>query len=283
MEYAGLIREDLFHQLRILHRKLDKTRGYKDKLEHLESDIKKTMRLLEDQMGFIEKSRMEALGQLVSGISHEFNQPLFIIRGNSQLMLSNLDDKKYLEDNLMKIIDQVDHMASIIHALYLFSRQDEPKLQYVNINDIITESLELFVKQFEAQNIHVKPDLAQNLPDIPGDRNNLKIALVNIISNARDAIDCMMRMDGGEIFIQSSLRGDFVNITISDTGKGIPPESREYVFNPFYTTKAPDKGMGLGLAVVYRIIATHKGSIEAESIEGQGTSFVIHLPISDVI
>ncbi len=239
-------------------------------------------KLNDTQEQLIQAGKMTAIGQLAAGISHELNQPLTGIKGFAQMALDSAKTDSTLKADLEKIVGQADRMDKIIQKIRLFARKSEFIMAKIDINEPVKDSFMLLNTQLETHNITVKNRLAKDLPLIMGDANQLEQAFINLITNASDAIDSLKDSNGGEIILESSLSQDkgYLEITFKDTGGGISGNDLEHIFNPFYTTKAPDRGIGLGLSIVYRIIETHKGSIEVDSEEGKGTTFKITLPIA---
>ena len=235
------------------------------------------------QEQLIQSSKMAAMGQLAAGISHELNQPLTGIKGFAQAVLMDLDEGNPLTVDLQRIVEQADRMDKIIRNVRLFARKSEFRIEELDINQPLKDSLMLLSEQFRVHNIRLTKSLTENLPRIKGDANQLQQVFLNLITNARDAINRLQRPEGGELIIKTSLSKDNNNIeiTLQDTGCGISKEGSEHIFNPFFTTKSPDGGMGLGLSIVYRIIENHKGRIEVESEEWRGASFKITLPVAN--
>ncbi|MCP4650432.1 MAG: response regulator [PVC group bacterium] len=239
--------------------------------------------LKETQEELIQSSKMVAMGQLAAGISHELNQPLTGVKGFAQAALMDLQEANPLRNDLQKIIEQADRMDIIIKNVRFFARKSEFKMEEMDINKPIEDSLGLLNEQLRVHNVRITRSLSEDILQIKGDRNQLQQVFLNLITNARDAIDALNRPEGGEIIISTSMSLDKKNIEIifQDTGGGIPQEHLEHVFNPFYTTKSPNGGMGLGLSIAYRIIENHKGTVEVDSEEGYGTKFRITLPVGN--
>jgi len=239
-------------------------------------------KLKETQEQLIQSGKMAAMGQLSAGISHELNQPLTGIKGFAQTVLMEMDENNPFKKDLQRIVEQADRMDKIIKHVRFFARKSDFRMKEIDINQPIEDSLTFLTQQLKTHNILINKSLGKNLPMIEGDSNQLEQVFINLITNARDAIDSLKSPDGGEITIQSALSKDKKNIeiTFKDTGCGVSRENLNSIFNPFYTTKSPDGGMGLGLSIVYRIIEDHKGSIEVDSKEGRGTTLSIMLPIA---
>ena len=232
---------------------------------------------LERQMRQAEK--LSALGTLSAGLAHEINNPLGIITSRVEVALMEAEGKdipKQLLDDL-KVIDKHAHRAArIAQGLLSFSRQTTWRLAPVDANQVVEETLLLIEKQLLREQIALERCLASDLPKVMGSPNHLEQVLLNLITNARDA------MTGGDrlrVESRMSRDGARVQIVIADTGKGIPAELAERIFDPFFTTKAG--GTGLGLSISYGIIKEHGGTLEVESEVGKGATFTIGLPVAD--
>jgi PAS domain S-box-containing protein len=238
-------------------------------------------KLQETQQQLIQSAKMAATGQLVAGVSHELNQPLTGIKGFAQALLMDSEENSPARADLKKIVEQADRMDNIIKNLRLFARKSEFKAEELDINKPIQDALMLLSQQLKVHNIRLNTSFGENLPKTQGDPNQLQQVFLNLITNARDAIDSLKHPDGGELMIKTALSEDskYVEITFEDTGCGIPPEDLENIFNPFFTTKFSLGGIGLGLSITYGIIEEHRGKIEVKSQEGKGTTFKIILPV----
>jgi len=247
-----------------------------------EEALKNTYRELKDtQEQLIRSSKMAAMGQLAAGISHELNQPLTGIKGFAQTALINLSEKSPVRSDLNKIVEQADYMDNIIKSIRIFAKRSDFKLKPIDVNESIIDSLSLLNEQFRAHDIQFKKFLGKGLPAVRGDGSQLQQVFLNLLTNARDSIDSMEHSQDREVVIKSALSKDKkdIEITFKDTGSGISKEALEHIFNPFFTTKSPDKGMGLGLSIVYRLIENHKGKIDVKSRPGKGSEFKITLPV----
>lgn len=218
--------------------------------------------------------RLTALGEMAAGVAHEINNPLGGILLYSNLVLEDIPDDSPARENMQKIIYQTNRCKGIVQNLLDFARTPTGDMLPLKINNVITTSLNLVKDQAMFHGIEIKTDLAENLPEMIGDRARLEDAFLNLFINAADA------MKGkGKLTITTVLSSNnSVKILVSDTGKGIDKEHLPHIFEPFFTTKEPGKGTGLGLSIVYGIIRKHNGIIDAESEPGRGTTFVIFLP-----
>jgi PAS domain S-box-containing protein len=225
----------------------------------------------------IQSEKLIVIGTLAAGVAHELNQPLMVIRGYTQILLSNYQNDPELKDSLKRIEGQTTRMMKIIQHLRDFSRGSTGMKEPLSINQIIENAFTLLNQQLKAHNIEVIKELAQDLPQIKADANQLEQVIINLIVNARDALD---QKGGGEIKVVSRFKSpDKVEILFSDTGIGMPPHIKNRIFEPFFTTKEAGKGTGLGLSISYRIIKDHGGDISVTSTEGKGTTFILTFPV----
>lgn len=256
----------------------------KDITERKEAEValaQSYQKLRETQEQLIQSSKMNAMNQLAAGISHELNQPLTGIKGFAQMVLLDMPPDSQFRTDLEKIVQQSERMEAIINNVRSFARKSGFKLEEININKPIEDCLAFLKEQLRVHNISLVRELAPSLPPIRGDANQLQQVFINLITNARDAIGGKRDAAGGRITIKTWFDNakNTVEVVFSDTGCGIKKENMESIFNPFFTTKSPNGGLGLGLSIVYRIIENHKASISVDSSEGQGTTFYISFPV----
>jgi signal transduction histidine kinase len=180
--------------------------------------------------------------------------------------------------------NQIERASDIINRLREFGRKSDFKKELVCINTTIKEVMAIIGRQLTLQNIHVDYDLDDAAPMILANKNRLEQIIFNLVTNARDAIQhCPVREENGEkcvIKITSRAKGNAVVFSITDTGIGIPEDTKEKIFEPFFTTKDVGKGMGLGLAITYGIVRDFGGTIAVDSHPGKGTCFTIQFPRS---
>ncbi len=224
----------------------------------------------------MQTDKLSSLGELVSGVAHELNNPLTGIMCFSELLLDeNIPND--VKAKLRKINDASHRCKKIIDNLLTFARWKMPEKTYEDINKIIKECAELRGYQLRVDDISVELDLDPGLPGTMLDESQIHQVFVNLINNARDAIK--EKGDKGWIRITSERKGDRITVKFEDSGKGIPDEVANRIFDPFFTTKGVGKGTGLGLSISYGIINEHGGSIYATSTPGKGTTFIIDLPV----
>lgn len=247
-------------------------------------------KVLENQL--LQSQKMEAVGNLAGGVAHDFNNLLTVIQGHTQLLIleKNENDPDYHE--LKQIMSASSKAANLTRQLLLFSRKQVMEFKPVNLNETVTNLLKM-IKRLIGENIKIETRLENSPRNIEADEGNLEQVIVNLVVNARDAMP-----NGGLLTIQTaninlheddcqsvqnSRAGQFMCLSISDTGYGIPAEFMNKIFDPFFTTKEPGKGTGLGLSVVYGIIKKHNGWINVYSESGRGTVMKIYLPTTEKI
>lgn len=231
----------------------------------------KSLELIRAQEELLRHEKLAAIGSLASGVAHEINNPVAIIRGNVEVLQMKLRDKVADYDELDTITKQVERVSLITQNMLSFAGRNDLHREPVPLNVLIKDVLAQINHQVNLGSIQIESDLEPNLPDIPGDRERLRQVINNIILNA------LQSMEGvGVMNINSRLAGQMVEFTVSDTGSGIPENTLAKIFNPFFTTKK--SGTGLGLAVSYGIVQAHEGSIDVESSLGKKTTFRIKLP-----
>ena len=240
---------------------------------------------LEEQLQLSQK--MEAVGQLTAGIAHDFNNLLTAINGSAELLQLKLSPDDPLKRLADRIVNSGDYAANLISQLMAFSRKQiiEPKI--LDLNDSVRQ-INSILNRTIGDHIILKTNLAKNLWSIKIDPTQIKQLVVNLAVNARDAMP-----DGGELHLETininildsnidqHLQvpfGEYVLLSVRDTGIGIGQEARARIFEPFYTTKAVGQGTGLGLATVYAIVTQNNGAIRVHSEEGNGATFKIYLP-----
>jgi len=256
----------------------DKISGF-DMLDEAFNQMAKSLKEHNDQLQsmhqrLVKTEKLTALGQMAAGVAHEINNPLGGILLYSSLVLEDIPADSPERDNIQKIIYQANRCKEIVQSLLEFSRTPTGEMAPLNINEVINTSLKLVKDQAMFHGIEIESSFAENLPEVMGDRSRMEEVFLNLFINASDAM-----AGKGKMTIKTMLnKDDCVIISISDTGKGIVKEHLPHIFEPFYTTKEPGKGIGLGLSIVYGIIQKHKGTIDAESEPGRGTTFIISLP-----
>lgn len=225
-----------------------------------------------DQLARTEK--LTALGEMAAGVAHEINNPLGGILLYSNLVLEDIPEDSPARENMQKIIYQTNRCKEIVQSLLDFARTPTGDMLPLQLNNVIKTALKLVKDQAMFHGIEIETALADNLPEVIGDRSRLEEVFLNLFINAADA------MKGRGLLSITTVTGanHSIRILISDTGKGIDEEHLSHIFEPFFTTKEPGKGTGLGLSIAYGVIKKHNGVIDAESEPGKGTTFIISLP-----
>jgi signal transduction histidine kinase len=235
-------------------------------------------RLKETQEQLIQAEKLTSLGQLAASIAHEINNPLSGVLAYTQLLARKVKSDKLSKevaiDYLSKMESELTRSTRLVLNLLDFARQSLPTMKEVDINHVIDRAFDLAAHSAELQHVQVVKDLAPSLPKVMADADQLQQVCTNLILNAIQAMP-----GGGRLTLRTSVDNGQLKMEVQDTGCGIPPENMRKLFTPFFSTKPEVKGVGLGLAVAYGIIQRHRGRIEVQSKEGEGTTFTIYLPL----
>jgi two-component system, cell cycle sensor histidine kinase and response regulator CckA len=240
---------------------------------------------LETQL--LRSQKLESLGTLVGGISHDFNNILHIIVSYSSMALEKTLDP-WLQSRLQKVLKGAERGAVLVRQLLTFARKTEVKVEPIDINSVVRDMTELLKETFP-RTIDIINTLPNDVPFIQGDKGQIHQILLNLCVNARDAMP-----DGGEIAISTCVEqyaqvrkkfsdataSSYVHIEVRDNGTGMDEKTRSRIFEPFFTTKEMNKGTGLGLSVVFGVVEGHNGFINVESEVGKGSAFHIWLPVA---
>ena len=227
---------------------------------------------LESQL--IQSEKMAAIGQLAAGIAHELRNPLAIVM-NALYDLGHLLDPPNAEvaEDLRIAEEEIGRAQAIIKNLLEFSRESGAELERLDVNELLARTLQLMQKYLQDNGVRVTTDFGP-IPPCLANTNAMRQIALNLITNA---VQAMPR--GGELTLRTATEGsNLIRIEVRDTGVGIPAEHLQDIFNPFYTTKAPGQGTGLGLSVVHSILQRYHGEIRVASAVGAGTTFTIDLP-----
>jgi signal transduction histidine kinase len=222
--------------------------------------------------------RLASLGTLTAGLAHEIRNPLVAIKTFTQLLPTRFDDEEFRSHFLEVTAGEVDRISSLVSELLDFSRPSQPKLNKENLNQVLEKMLLLVDTESHKKSLQIIRNFNEFLPPVVLDKEQIKQVFLNILLNAVYATP-----ESGTITVETRLikrdgYQNFVQVIIKDTGKGISEENMDKIFTPFYTTK--HEGSGLGLAISNQIIQEHRGSIEVESNENQGTTFYVNLPVN---
>ena len=220
--------------------------------------------------------RLASLGRLSAGIAHEVRNPLTGI----SLLLDELHDRMLAnpEDQVLiqRALEEIERLEGLVNELLNFASPPDARLAPGDLAEVLRDTLFLVSKQFQKQLVHLHEDIPEQLPHPQMDSGRLKQAILNLLTNALDAMP-----DGGDLWLSAQRSEGGIWVTIRDTGQGVPADRLELIFEPFYTTRG--EGTGLGLSITHTIIAGHGGRIEVKSSEGKGAEFKIYLPDSGQI
>jgi signal transduction histidine kinase len=225
----------------------------------------------QDQL--IQSAKMAAIGQLAAGVAHELNNPLTSILGFAQLLMRNLQPDDPAHDNLSTIAAEALRARDIVQGLLDFSRQNAPLYQRADVNQLLRDTLSLVHRQVGHSGVHIVEDYAPDLPSLPVAGGRMKQVFLNLITNALQAMP-----HGGTLSVSSEQVDSEVAIRIADTGVGIAEKHLPRLFDPFFSTKPPGQGTGLGLSVSLGIVQKHGGRITVDSWPGEGSTFTVWLP-----
>src|SRR5215472_315455 len=228
------------------------------------------------QAKLVHTEKMAAVGQLVSGVAHEVNNPLTAIMGFSDLLMENPEVPGSARKDLQVILEEAQRTKEIVQNLLSFARQRPPQRQALQINDILRKTIALRAYDFSNHGVEIVERFDERLPELVGDSHQLQQVFLNILNNAYDAVQAAGRR--GLIQIETVHEGGCLEVVFRDNGEGI--QNPERIFDPFFTTKEVGQGTGLGLSICYGIVREHEGEIFcANNQEGPGATFSVRLPI----
>ena len=231
---------------------------------------------LETQL--VQSEKLAAVGQLVSGVAHELNNPLTSIAGLSEFLLEQKELGKKDRGHLQVIHEQAERAGRIVRNLLTFARKGTGEREPVDLNDLIRGTLALTAYDLKLKDVTVTRELSGALPPVLGDRHGLQQVVLNLVTNSAQAVGENPRERLREITVSTWFDGQ-VHLRVADSGPGIPEDVRQNVFTPFFTTKEPGKGTGLGLSITYSIVESHGGHITIEPPPaGGGAAFRVDLP-----
>lgn len=257
----------------------------RDITDELDRRVKQSTRALTQNLArLIHEDKMIALGKLVASAVHEINNPLSGIHALARLMHQRIEEGSLQEDDLeqfkryLQLIDtESARCSTIVGNLLSFSREQKVEEKSFQLNDLVHKVDSIFRHKLQLHNVSVTMELAEDLPEMLGDAGQIQQCLVNLLFNAMEAMP-----EGGRITIRTFCEAsqNLIRLEVEDTGTGIPEQMMSQIFEPFFSTKQKDKGVGLGLSVVYGIIKEHHGSIRVESEVGKGSNFIIKFFLS---
>ena len=253
------------------------------------SDITKR---LETEQQLIQASKMATLGEMATGMAHELNQPLSVIKTASSFFIRKLNKNEMIDDEILssmlnRVDRNVDRATRIINHMRQFARKTEMDLEKIQVNEILRRAFEIFSQQLKVRGIDVVWDIEEDLPKIMADPGRLEQVFINLLLNARDAIEekwgSQEHIKGEKrITLKTMFDGECVICKVCDTGKGIPKAISNKIFEPFFTTKEVGEGTGLGLSISYGIIKECGGNIRFKPNKDGGACFITKFPIQDI-
>jgi len=257
---------------------------FRDITDELERKVEqKVVALKQDLMRLIHEEKMISLGKLAAGAVHEINNPLSGINALARLMQQELQSGEIDEAGKEKFLYYLNLISTesarcsgIVSDLLHFSRQTKGMRSHFQLNELIEKAVRFIHFRLDSQRIAIRTELDSEIPPVHGDQSQIQQCLLNLMFNALDAMP-----DGGELVVSTAMDRSArqIRLDVSDTGTGIPRDILHLIFEPFFSTKGQDRGVGLGLAVVYGIVREHGGTVSAVSKEGVGTRFSIRLPV----
>ncbi|HEY5233321.1 MAG TPA: ATP-binding protein [Verrucomicrobiae bacterium] len=251
-----------------------------ENVQQSRAQLEKTVETLKGtQEQLIQSEKLSAVGEFVAGVAHELNNPLAAVMGFSEI-LKDTDvgeqPKRYLE----MIFKSAQRCQKIVQSLLSFARRHAPERKPVSVNKLVETVLEIVAYPLRTSNIEVVTHFDPKLPVVMADEHQIQQVFLNIVNNARQALEAHQNQSGARIKITTETCQPNVRVIIEDNGPGIPEENLRRIFDPFFTTKEVGKGTGLGLSLCYGMIKEHGGNIKPTSRPGEGATFTIELPIA---
>jgi signal transduction histidine kinase len=258
-------------------------RRYRDEFTMVNVAINRMLQELDGhQTAMVESHKLRAIGTLTAGVAHELNNPLNNIMLTAHSMLEDYQELTESErlEMIRDLIQETDRSQSIVRNLLDFARESECVSEPLDLGVLIDETVKLAFNRAKISGATLTVNIQPNLPQIHGDRQQLKQMLLNLILNALDAV-----AQKGVVGIRAekAFTPGFVAVHVEDNGCGIPEHMLPYIFDPFFTTKAPKQGTGLGLSVSHGIVTNHGGAIKVASQEGVYTRFTVTLPSAGIL
>jgi two-component system NtrC family sensor kinase len=235
-------------------------------------------RAMETQL--IQTEKMAAVGQLVSGVAHELNNPLTSISGLSEFLLQHATTSERDREHLQVIHEQAERAARIVQNLLTFARKGPTDVGDVDLSDVAQRVISLMAYELRLRKVELAADLASGLAPVRGDRYQLQQVMLNLITNAVQAVSQNAADRPRTIRVRTVAAPGRVLFSVEDSGPGVPEEAVPHIFDPFFTTKEPGEGTGLGLSITFGIVEGHNGRIEVRRSAGGGAVFEVSLPTS---
>jgi two-component system NtrC family sensor kinase len=280
-------KNEIAHLTMALNRMVKRLAEHKDRLEaHIRSLEAANLELKRAREEVIRSEKLSSLGRLAAGVAHEVGNPIGAILGYTNLLMDHVAGEADAVDYLQRIEKEINRINAIVRELLDFSRPAPSEPAAVDVNALVSESASFLARQTLMASVQVETELEDRAGVVWADADQLKQVLINLMLNARDAMagSGALTLVTRRVLRDTEERGmeepaaEWIEIAVSDTGKGISPEEVNRIFDPFYTTKPPGEGTGLGLAISLRLVETFGGSIHVQSIEGQGSTFTLRLP-----
>ncbi len=226
----------------------------------------------------IQQEKMAAVGQLVSGVAHELNNPLSSISGLAEFLLQHEGPIEAKSKHLKLIHEQAERAGRIVRNLLAFARRGPAEADYLDLNEIVRQTTQLIDYELKLREIKLETDLASELPTVLGDRHELQQVVLNLLTNAIQAVDGNQAEEPRTVRLVTMEDDGSTVLVVSDTGPGVPADLSSQIFTPFFTTKSQDQGTGLGLSISYRIVTSHGGQLELSETGPDGATFQLRLP-----
>ena len=268
----GQLAEGFNHMAREIRRRDDEIRAWNTELQQRVEHRTAELKMAQDQI--LRTRRLAAIGSLGAGIAHELNNPLTAVAGLISLARKQLGDSSPQSETLKQALEQTRRVSKIVSDLRQFAEQERSEGgRRFPLEQPVLGALDLYAEEMRERRIEVRRDLKPGLREAQGDPVQIQQVVAHLVQNAIAAMP-----DGGELRIAvTDVAGDALKLTVSDSGKGIPPEMRERIFDPFFSTK--DKaGVGLGLSISHSIVEAHHGKLLVDSAPGRGATFTVLLP-----
>lgn len=255
----------------------DERRAEEERAQHAR-ELERSFHALRDtQQQLIQSAKLAAIGELVSGVAHELNNPLTGVWGTSQLMMMREVDET-LRGDLEVIHQESSRAVKIVQNLLSFARAHKPEKRCASVNDALEKALELRAYEMRVSGIELETELQHDLPETWFDFNQMQQVFLNVMVNAEQA---MTEAHGrGRLSVRTQRVDGSILISFADDGPGIRKENLDRIFDPFFTTKGVGKGTGLGLSICYGIVQGHGGGLRVESEVGKGSTFTIEIPLT---